>query len=138
MNRQNLTITAAAAATITVLLLILSATTDNTQPDVLLTTFAMLAWTGLWVTVAVAAGVLPWFIARHRRHHQTTLIGWLCVASLIPVIGWVTWLVALIMAAATSPTPVIQVTPVAYRPGDVVNGHQLITDTAGARWVPVI
>lgn len=136
MTRQNLTITAAAAATITVLLLILSATPDDTQAEVF-TMFAMLAWTGLWMTVAAAAGVLPWFIARHRRHHQTTLIGWLCVASLIPVIGWVTWLVALIMAAATSPTPVIQVTPVAYRPGDVVNGHQLITDTAGARWVPV-
>lgn len=92
---------------------------------------------GPFIALAALLSALPWLIARHRRHHQTTLVGWLCVASLLPVVGWVTWIVALVMAAATSPTPVVQVAPVAYRPGDVVNGHQLVADSVGARWVPV-
>lgn len=64
----------------------------------------------LLLAAAAALWFLPALVARARRHHQLGLVVLLSALGLIPVIGWITWTVALVVAAAT-PARAVQHTP---------------------------
>jgi hypothetical protein len=53
--------------------------------------------------VGLTLGWLPALIALGRHHHQTGLIVLLTILGWVPLLGWVTWILALVMAAATDP-----------------------------------
>lgn len=61
-------------------------------------------WIGFGL-VAVMFLLLPVLVAHQRKHHQIGLISVFSALGLIPFLGWAFWIIALVMAAATSPTP---------------------------------
>lgn len=61
----------------------------------------------MWGGIGLAAMLvllLPVAIANQRRHHQLGLVAVFSALGLIPFLGWVFWIIALVMAAATPPT----------------------------------